>query len=845
MNMKKLLLTALVLLTTVVGRAQTDPYGSAFEMKSGENTWTFDSESDIKDMYWKYTAPESGNSLLLIKSINNCQVACIEITKDSSTGEDTTVTLTNASYAYEDYTYASAYGIEAGKTVYLKVSGYTTKIGFSADIKSLPNYGKGRDASNPMPLITDGETLQMLGNPYQAGYGTQTSYASCAADKDGVLVITCGDYVGDCTIGGTSYPFARNYNTYKYEAKVPVTAGDANNISITSYNPFVFTAMLTYPSAGSADKPFTAVTGDNVLPKDKGVYYYTYTNEKAGFVTVSGGNAADGSKVEVYESRSSLDQYVYESSEQNSYNVRFEAQREGNTFYIKVTKGGATETDEIISISEEEYKAGDVEANPIVLSSLPEEVTVAAQQTVYYSTNIEAGKNCFLRVKANTKVESYNTMIMAYQKGNSYSGSSDKEDLRMSVSGGNNGQDYIIKITSNETNPLTFTVSTEDVKDGDLITKPLTAVLGENTIDGSGTKYYKYTATKDCRLTVTVASESTLVSFPKGTEYYDGYYDVTKKGLDYCIEATEGTDYLITLSNVADGEKFNVSEGEWGAGESRATAIEAEDGVYTLGSEAVNGLWIKYVSDKEGMLSLNFDADYNYSYTVKYAKNNDELKSFFKYVTEDGSYNTLYSVDVATEEGDVFYAYLKLGVALPDKVVTFAVRDYAEGETVDKAISLEKEKTVTVPAANSGNAVWCKMTLKKGSVRMELNNYISGYIYSNIDDAKAKTNGTYVYAVNESPKGSTETIYSLKYDVTDDKDGVYYLCVEYSSMDVDITISGDGVVDTATSIGENIKEASKKPVAYYSIDGHKLDAPVKGLNIVRLQNGKTMKVVIR
>ncbi len=842
--MRKFLLTALVLLATVAGRAQTDPYSSAFEVTSGDNTWTFDNESDIKDMYWKYTAPESGSTLLLIKSINNCQVVCSELVKNSSTGEEESVTLTNASYAYEDYTYASAYGVEAGKTVYLKVSGYTTKIGFSAEMKSLPNFGKGREAGDPMPLVTDGETLQMLGNPYLTGYGVQTSYASCAADKDGVLVITCGDYVGDCTIGGTSYPFSRNYETYKYEAKVPVTAGDANNISITSYNPFVFTASMTYPSEGSADKPFTAVAGDNVLPKDKGVYYYAYTNAKAGFVTVSGDNATDGCQVEVYESRNTLDQYVYANSEQNSYNVKFEAQRAGNTYYIKVTKGSDTDADEKISIKEDEYKDGDVESNPITLSSLPQEVTVPAQQTVYYSTNIEANKVCFLRVKANTKPESYNTMIMAYQKGNSYSGNSDKEDLRMSVSGGYYGQDYIIKIVSNETAPLTFTISTEEVKDGDLITKPLTATLGENTIEGPGTKYYQYTATKNCKLTVTVASENTSVSFPKGTEYYDGYYDVTKKGLDYSIDATEGTSYLITLSNVVDGDKFCVSENESAAGESRATALEVEDGVYTLGSEEVNGLWLKYVSKKEGMLTLDFDADYNYSYTVKYAKNNDELKSALKYVTVDGSYKTLYSSDVATVEGDVFYVYLKLGVAQPGKTVTFAVRDYEEGETVDKAISLEKDKTVTVPAAATGNSVWCKMTLKEGSVRMELDNYISGYIYSNIEDARQKTNGTYVYAANESPKGSTETIYSIKYNVGADKDGVYYLCIDYSSMDTEITISGNGVADDTTFIDGNFSDASKA-VAYYSIDGHKLDAPVKGINIVRLQNGKTVKVVVR
>jgi len=34
-------------------------------------------------------------------------------------------------------------------------------------------------------------------------------------------------------------------------------------------------------------------------------------------------------------------------------------------------------------------------------------------------------------------------------------------------------------------------------------------------------------------------------------------------------------------------------------------------------------------------------------------------------------------------------------------------------------------------------------------------------------------------------------------------------------------------------------------IARYTVDGRKIDAPVKGLNIVKLANGKTMKVIVK
>lgn len=51
-------------------------------------------------------------------------------------------------------------------------------------------------------------------------------------------------------------------------------------------------------------------------------------------------------------------------------------------------------------------------------------------------------------------------------------------------------------------------------------------------------------------------------------------------------------------------------------------------------------------------------------------------------------------------------------------------------------------------------------------------------------------------------------------------------------------------VDNASGIGSAIAPASGK-AAYYTIDGRRVDAPVKGLNVVKMANGETKKIIVK
>lgn len=57
------------------------------------------------------------------------------------------------------------------------------------------------------------------------------------------------------------------------------------------------------------------------------------------------------------------------------------------------------------------------------------------------------------------------------------------------------------------------------------------------------------------------------------------------------------------------------------------------------------------------------------------------------------------------------------------------------------------------------------------------------------------------------------------------------------------SITVNFVYTDPTGINEVSDNAHATPVAYYSVDGKRLSAPQKGLNIVKMSNGKTAKIV--
>ena len=78
-----------------------------------------------------------------------------------------------------------------------------------------------------------------------------------------------------------------------------------------------------------------------------------------------------------------------------------------------------------------------------------------------------------------------------------------------------------------------------------------------------------------------------------------------------------------------------------------------------------------------------------------------------------------------------------------------------------------------------------------------------------------------------------------------EQDGKTALASELTDVWVDNTNMVEVGESDMTGISQAINWQDAKEVARYTIDGQKISAPVKGVNIVKLSNGKTIKVIVK
>jgi hypothetical protein len=75
----------------------------------------------------------------------------------------------------------------------------------------------------------------------------------------------------------------------------------------------------------------------------------------------------------------------------------------------------------------------------------------------------------------------------------------------------------------------------------------------------------------------------------------------------------------------------------------------------------------------------------------------------------------------------------------------------------------------------------------------------------------------------------------------------WYIKVNANNSDADYSKIGFSIVDEddATSIDSVHSMDNSDIEGYYTINGLKLEKPVKGINIIRYNNGKTKKVILK
>lgn len=787
--MKKHLLTVLAALFTVTAMAQYSEE-TALELKGGGNEYTLESAGGYA--YWYYTPEE--NTLLTVTQGNGY------VTVYTLQGEGENASETTLSGVYKQNG-QQVYYIEKGSTAYFRATG-STEVSFNADMKTGGNVGKGFSADDPV-IITEGEEMYM-GRSVYSSMG-QTTYATYKAEEDGVLVFTATNSATVSVNGGS--PTYIEYSNGSYTYNLSVENGQTYNITFSQhYLPFIFTVKMTNPEPGSLDMPFTLVEGENKVPAEASEYWYTYTNSKAGYGVISSEDELPRGNVKVYNNKYNIQSdYTYTQSVDGSYDVRFEMPTPGTTYFICVNKV-MSGNESAFTFKMEDYAPGDKEENPIAIEELPSTTTTkAAGGTAYYAVNVPEGVHKFLNVTSTSEITNQSTSVAVYPKGSSWSATSGNKSVRLEVNGGQSGQQYIIRWTSYETSPITFTVSLDDIKQGDLITNPLTAVKGENKIEGNGTKYYTYKATMTGKL-VLVATPNMTVTFPMDANPYAGTYQATLVGTTYTLGITEGTSYYIKIDGAADGDVFTLEEAEYEVGESRDDPFIVEDGLFTFGTDTYADYWLQYTVKKNGVLVIESDVPYTSGDQMMYGKDTDNYLSGMMTSVQDGEdYVTIYKVETAASTGDIYLVNLKLQSAYPNSTVTFTIRDAEPGETVDNPIVLVPGETVVVPAVQRTKPMWYKASLDAGPVKLTTDNYINGTWYEGKDNAVAGNGSSMMF---NTMWNDDYTVMTNTWESTITTAGDYYIMVDQSYGNVNMTLEGtttaiENVSATGSSISVN------------------------------------------
>lgn len=840
--MKKLLLLLLTAVCAVTAMAQSSEE-TALELQGGENPWTLDAPGGYA--YWYYTPTE--NTLLTVSP----SAGYISVyTYDGEGDAATQVYLRGVNPSQ----LTSIFSLESGRRYYVLAGGSDTGT-LTAEMTIGENIGKGLSADDPMPIVVGEEAY--MGSSIVAG-SNLTSYAEYTATEDGVLQLTLTTYV-QVSVNGGAPTSAESVSSGEYVYKFTVENGQTYDLTFTHYGPFILTAEVTHPVEGTLDMPFTLVEGDNELPAEAGEYWYTFTNTSTGYGVINGGTGLRA-QVKVYNNKANIDyDQTYAESLPGSFDVRFELPYPGTTYYIWVNRGMSVDQPSTLTFAVEDYKQGEKEDNPILLESLPAtETTSNAGGTYYYAVDVPAGEHKFLNVEALSEITNTATSVAVYVQGNSYNATSGNASVRAEVNGGTSGQRYMIRWTSSESSPIEFTASFEDIRQGDLISEPLDAVLGTNEIDADGTRYYKYTPTKNCKLVLAGTIEM-AVSF---SVYSYGYYTpvtASQTGAEYSLTATEGTEYYIQIDNAKAGDEFTLAEAEFEQGETRDNPVIVEDGKFTFGAETYGDYWLQYTADRAGKLVIESDVPYNYTERMQYGRSTDSYLSDMVMSSYDGSTSTtVYGAEVSVAAGDVFLVNLKMAAPHEGCVITFTIRDFEAGESASTAIELQKDETVSVPSVSRTAPMWYKISLPEAcNITITADNFISGYWYQGLESTTGS--GEYMTFNYSYDEETYVTTYTFTKEVA--AAGDYYIMIDQCYGNTNMTFTSDGTsgigsVGTGSSISVNggtlninadnayvrVYTVSGAAVVREKVSGSASFSLDKGIYIVKINN--TVKKVI-
>lgn len=812
--MKKVLLLFLLLGIYICGHAQTT-VDTALPLQEGDNSYTFDSASGQQVVYYTYTAPEAQGKLVSFTRS--------ESSVSSQMSEDGTYNTSISGMYTNNYT-TTSYPVNPGQTVYLAVSGYNvTTVEFTISITDA-NVSGGNSCDD---AITVSEIETFVPTKYNSkAYELNPTFLTYTATEEGLLELKFSGSISSCEAqvgcdGATESITVNSSTGGTYIGKYPVTANTTYFFKVYTYSPIMLSATNTHPTEGkSCDWPFEGAA-TNILPQEAGTYWYSFTTNQDGFMTISSENTLAGGTLSVW---SSCTAYQADATIDGYFALRSRVYA-NNTYLICIEKNEATATEESFTIAVEAEQAGDSEYNPIVITA-GEEVTVPQYNgTYYYSVTVPEGDNCFLVVDGTTaNISNSATQVGIYEQYNTYTPlASGANYAKAEVTG---GQLYIIKWECNEGyNAFKFGISFEQIAQGETCNNPITAIVGANDLYAGGDKYYTYTATQTGWLVID--TDITIdVTFLRDCYAYSGTYYATKIANITKTELMEGDVCIIKFSNIEEETTFFLSEEEYAKGESCETATDIELGTTHIPGKA-GSYWYKLTSPQDGMITIISDivyeqsADYSRSTAVNVKTSCDE---YGNNITQSDASGTIFKGSFVVAEGDVLYINVVTVSAQENKTLTTTIRDLEPGESCTLPIEITTGE-ITLPQTSRNKVVWYGIKLNPGlfSIKSTNYNYFSMYLFDSCDTDNYLATSQY----DNSNSG-----YSLTYNI--ETSGHYLLKLDgtYNA----ITVSVDNKISGVENIEQNSKiriigndiivtsNNKRTDVAIYDITGKRIAA---------------------
>lgn len=845
--MKKVLLL-IAMMTSFLGVFAQTSIETALPLQEGVNSYTSDNSSG-STIFYTYTAPEEQSQLLSL-TFTDSSVSS-QLSLDGTYNTQISGIYTN------NYT-TTIYPVKANQTVYLMVSFYgTTAVSFTATFTNAEVEG-GATCDDAIALS---EQEAFIPSYYDTqNYSLNPAYLTYTCEEDGVLEMHASSSISNCdmTIGCEGETIQNIvFNSAmggKYVGKATVEAGNTYIFKLYSYSPVMMSATLTHSVKGSScDFPYEGAE-TNTLPKEPGIYWYAFDVAEGGFLIITSENSLAGGTLSLW---SSCMAYEADASIDGYFALR--ARVYGNTtYYVCIEKNEATAQDETFSIQYEPEQAGDSEYNPIEITGNTTATTPQYNGTYYYSITIPEGDNRFLVVDAtNANINNSNTLVSIHEQYNTYTALASGNDYAKAEVAAS--AIYLIKWVCHEGyNAFPFTVSLNEIAQGESCNNPLTAVEGYNDLADGSDKYYTYTATQDGWLVVD--TDVTIdVTFLRGCTPYDGTFPLTKIANINKTQMSEGETCIIKFANIDYETSFFISEEKYKDGESCETAIAVEIGTTQL-SEQAGSKWFKYTATQDGMLTISSDiiyeqsSDYTRSSSVIVKTSCD---AYGNNITQSNADGTTFNGDFAVTEGDIIYINVVTLSVQTNKSLILAIRDLNPGEACSYPIHITTGE-ITLPIAGRNSAVWYTIALKPGEFTITSSNYeyFSMYLF---DSCEATVNNNYLAT---SQYDSNSAGYTLKYNI--EKADNYLLKLDGTYNPITVKVSGNSdsgitsaqhnpIIVTSHSIIVTANN-QRTDVAIYDISGNMVAQQAvydqatftleRGIYIVKVGD-KVTKVAIR